>query len=783
MQNILNRVIKTNIYLLVFLLPLFFLLFTFEAFEFNKQYLLFFLTSLTLFLWLAKIIFIDKEFRFRRSPLDIFVLLFLFVAVLSAIFSVDKNSSLFGVYGRFSDGLIGLLCFGIFYFIITNNVIVKPQIPKNKNWSLAIGVWPLLKVFLWSSFFAVLTAYFSIFGIWAKISALLGDKLPLAIQQAIFNPVAGSLEALAMFVSVAMVFLASWMVMEKKSGPARTARWLLLLAILFLLIIIDFTPAWLVALAGLIFFVSVSLWKRLFREDVNRLLLPIFLIVLAGFFLSVNRVQLMQDLNLQFVPVLPQEQVLSQSASLLVGAKAAVESPKSAFLGSGIGTFHYDFAKFKPESFNQTALWQIRYDRAGNHVAEIIGTMGLLGLMSYLAVIGMFLLVSWLIIGGQNPKIKKTEDDSASETVLKPYGLSLLAAFVALLAGQLVFYQNTVLAFLFWFFLALSVVNWQKPVKERVFSFKDFPELALVFSVSLIVFGVFLLGLYFFAGRFYLADMNYRSATSDTLIKNLEKAASLNPYQPYYRIVLSRAYFAEAMSEMQKPADEKNQVLIIQDIYLAINYNKGGQIGTKYIKGATELAPNKVAAWETLGLIYRDIQGTAAGALEWSIKSFERAISLEPTNPVLYTELGKLYLSSDTAKARELFEKAKTLKPDYAPVLIQLALLAEKENNLEEAIKQMESVAADYPSIDVFFQLGKLYFNNGQTSQAISQFENVVSLMPNHSNALYALGVAHQVKREKEKAIAMFERVLELNPGNADVRARLNELKATNKEK
>jgi len=103
-----NRITKCSIYLLVFLLPLFFLPFSFEAFEFNKQYLLFFLVSIGLFSWIAKMVLVDKEIRFKRSPLDIFILAFLFTAILSAIFSVDKSSSLFGFYGRFSDGLIGL---------------------------------------------------------------------------------------------------------------------------------------------------------------------------------------------------------------------------------------------------------------------------------------------------------------------------------------------------------------------------------------------------------------------------------------------------------------------------------------------------------------------------------------------------------------------------------------------------------------------------------------------------------------------------------------------------
>jgi len=135
MQNFFDRIIKISIYLLVFLTPLFFLPFSFEAFEYNKQFLLLFLVSLAFFAWLAKMVVVDKEIRFKRSPLDIFVLAFMGVAILSAIFSVDKTSSLYGFYGRFSNGLIGLLSLGVFYFLITNNVTTnsKTQIPNDKS--------------------------------------------------------------------------------------------------------------------------------------------------------------------------------------------------------------------------------------------------------------------------------------------------------------------------------------------------------------------------------------------------------------------------------------------------------------------------------------------------------------------------------------------------------------------------------------------------------------------------------------------------------------------------
>jgi len=285
--------------------------------------------------------------------------------------------------------------------------------------------------------------------------------------------------------------------------------------------------------------------------------------------------------------------------------------------------------------------------------------------------------------------------------------------------------------------------------------------------------------MYFFAAKFYLADIDYRTAMGEGRTENLEKAVNLNPYQTQYKIVLARDYLSKITAENQKPADQRDQTALSIYTHYAITYAKGGQLGNKMIKGAADLSPNRVAVWETLGMIYRDIQGIATGALDWGIKSFEKAITLEPANPVLHTELGKLYLTSgDSNKARDEWNKAKELKADYTDSSVQLALLSESEGNSEEAIRMMENLVMSYPyDVEAIFQLGRLYFNSNRTADAVAQFERVVNLMPNHSNAHYSLAVAYQKQGKTSKAIEEYEKVLELNPGNEDVQAKLDQLR------
>ena len=91
MTNIYDKVIRRSISWLVFLMPLFFLPFSFEQFEFNKQYLLCFLVAIGFLAWLAKMILVDKEIKIKKTPLDIAVLIFLGIAILSTLFSMMVN--------------------------------------------------------------------------------------------------------------------------------------------------------------------------------------------------------------------------------------------------------------------------------------------------------------------------------------------------------------------------------------------------------------------------------------------------------------------------------------------------------------------------------------------------------------------------------------------------------------------------------------------------------------------------------------------------------------------
>jgi len=764
-----QKIIKFSICALVFLMPLFFLPFSFEAFEFNKGYLLFFLVTIGLLAWLGKMVFKDKRVSFRRTPLDLFVLGYLAVMILNVIFSQDRITSLLGLYGRFWPSLVGTLSLGGFYFLLTNNV--SPLINADKkpinadkkigiNQPESVSISGLIKAFFWSSSLVVLITYFSLFGFWTKISNyLVSINSKLVLPQVMlfqgFNAIGNSIEALTVFLAVVAIFLVTLLAFKGLKG---IAIYVLLFAILGLLLIVDFWPAWLIISLTLLLFLVFSFKKRIFREDVNRLSLPIFLLLISLIFFFFNPLQnlLPQD---SVIGNLPIEILPSQKVSWSIGWEGLKENP---FLGAGLGNFSYLFSKFKPQTFLETPFWQIRFDRPINHMAEILGTTGVIGILSYLLLIGMFLLVSWIAI------------NSKSQALVPNFQFPVLLAFLALLAGQFFYYQNTVLAFSFWLFLGLGTISWGGAVKGKSFGFRDFPELGLVFTI---IFWVVLFGFlfsYFIMGKFYLADVYYRQYLINptkwelSLEGNspLEKATRIADSRTVYHIVLARGYLQKLSEEAVKPQPD-NQVLANM---VALAVREG--------KRAVELSPNMVSAQETLGFVYRDIRGIAEGATDWGIKVFEKAIGLEPKNPILLTELAKLYIvNNNLEKAKELFNRALEMRSDYAEAAISLSILEESEGKTEEAIKRLENLINENPySVEAHFQLGRLYYNQNEHDKAIQQFQIAIQLFPNHSNSLYSLGLVYERKGDKEKALEFFRKVLELNPESGEVKDKIREL-------
>ncbi|HBV33589.1 TPA: hypothetical protein DEB72_03680, partial [Patescibacteria group bacterium] len=282
----------------------------------------------------------------------------------------------------------------------------------------------------------------------------------------------------------------------------------------------------------------------------------------------------------------------------------------------------------------------------------------------------------------------------------------------------------------------------------------------------------------------------------------INKAVALNPWRDIYRITYAQVLLAQA-NQVAREAKADTEAGQQEQIQRLQSFLKSS---IEQARAATELGPENVANWEALGSIYRGTALFAADAENWVIASFSEAITKEPSNPALYTELGKAYLlaasrriqsaqNQDAAtqdklkteansfidSAEEQFNKAVALKDDYTPAHFNQALAYELKGEIDSAIDKLIRMREFNPQdIDVLYELGTLYAGKNDTDKAIEAFSTIISIVPKHANSHYSLGVLYERIGDIEKARVEFNKVLETNPNNQLVKDKLNSLNTAN---
>lgn len=759
-MNFYEKILKILSYLTIFLVPIFFMPWVNEAYDFSKLYLFFFLISAVLIVWLAKMIQVDKKFVFYKTPMDLAIVIFAAVSLLSTYFSIDQNVSLIGFYGRFFPSLAGVAFLLIFYFLLVQNLLRDKILKINKIITLLFA----------SATISIITAYGSIFNIWSQIALKLPDQIknsiPSLFFQPTFNLTSASLEALSFFLVPLIVFLIVYWV-KSNLTRAKSAMVIFLTFLFFgILVFTDFYLVWITMVISLLVFISVALRQKICRPDVNKLLLPIVFLLLSTLLLAFNPTTSLQSIlgeNLYYERVanLPDEILPNVTESYKASFGQIIEKP---ILGSGLGNYYYSFNKHRSLKINQGYAWQLRFDRPTSHFAEIIATQGALGILSYLFLIGFFLYITYLFLESA------TKNEDRKTELKKGYALPIIFTAITFIITQFFYYQNFSLAFGFWLFLALAVAIWQKPIQEKEFSFDDFPELALVFSVILFILIAFFSFFLYLETKIVLADFKFNQAVRGVqepnfnLLVNVEK---LNPIQAVYYLNDGRLSLSQALKELSEPENQMDSNRAQSFVARAIQKSRF----------AYDMSPNLINVCENLAIVYRDTQGLAQGADEWAKRTLEHCIEIEPNNPLLYLELGKMYFQSDLDIAKQNYNKAIEKKQDYLPSHIQYALVLEKEGLADDAISYLEQRLNDYPySFELRFQVGRFHYNKEHYSKAIDYFKQAIELSPNYSNAIYSLGLAYEKTGDRSLALEQFKKVLGLNPDNEEVKTKISEL-------
>jgi len=523
---------------------------------------------------------------------------------------------------------------------------------------------------------------------------------------------------LSVFLGGAFVVLLSWGGGASKLGRALA----ILLGILFLSVVflVNFWVVWL----GLALCTLVIIFHRLkMGGRTDNPLKPVFVHV---FVLALSAVLLFIRLPLIDLLGLPAEISPTTSATFRVASQTLKEGPKNLFLGSGPATFSYQYGLYRGVEINWTNFWQLKFDQGSSAFLTFLSDWGLLGALSVL------LLLAALLRGGFKTLIKA---DSPSSLTLIAFVGSLY-----FLISWLFYQGNFSLFFAAFLLLGLFVLA---SGTNKEFLFTKSPQKAfflMLVALSLIVgsiLGIYQVSRQYIAAVTYAQGLDLISSSDSRLDEGLDRlktAVSLDQKDVYLRDLSQALLFKinallsdQNLSQEDKQAGFQEQISVLDVISAAL----------------TGVNPRNSENWFQAGVVYENLGWVnVAGSTDLAVSDYRKAAVLDPKNPQIPFNLGRVFKSASERMKAQIVSLEKAEKPDLTTIA-----------KLEQAQAQ---------DLDL----------------AISEFQKAVDLKNNFSDTYYLLAQTYELQGKKTEALENYQIVLELQPDNKEVVEKLKELQS-----
>lgn len=367
---------------------------------------------------------------------------------------------------------------------------------------------------------------------------------------------------------------------------------------------------------------------------------------------------------------------------------------QSFLIGSGYGTFAVDFTRFKLPSYNDLSnYWNVVFSFSSSYLLEIVATVGILGFISYL-----FIFLK--LIKGKNIASSGIFIAAVSVFILTfilPFSytpLFLLFSLIALYVSHLYINSQEQVFNMSVSLVALKqgLLNFSSDEKllgvEKVGN-KILPILLLVMFTSLTLF----IGI--FGGKLLLSDMKFKSSLSQETLRqgsesyNLQRSAlSEFPFRSDYHRVFSQLNLALATSILNNTPKGSSPSAQAQQTSLRLiqqSINSG--------RTAVSISPLTASNWQSLSGVYRTLINVGRNADQFAITSISQAIALDPSNPLLYIELGGIYYQLNQYEAAQnQFISSIRLKKDLPNAYYNLGHALQAKGDLQNAMTQYVTV-------------------------------------------------------------------------------------------
>jgi len=651
-QSLWTNAIEASVIALVVLVPIVFYPYCITVFIPAKEMIAEVLIILGLMFWALKMIS-REEIKFTSTPLNLSILSFISICVLSLIWSNSFFISL--------KELPLFLAGPLLYFIITNNISDERQINRILNILLIIG------------------GLFGIYGILQYNRIDFSFWIRNIGRQQVFG-LFGNVNYFAEYLIVPLPIAVSLFFVSRN----KLKKILLLIGILAMggSLILTFTRGSYLAVGiSLIFmfFLYLIVRGKNFLKENKRIFILILIAILVVTFLfafpnPLNKPRTVISKIKGRISITQFSRGSSLKRRIAIWKFTALMIKDHPLFGSGIGTYKYNTLRYQAKFFEQgqnRSLYPYGFaDKAHNEYLQLGAEMGTIGL-------GIFI---WLVISyfSYGLKILKKIKDKYRQGII----IGLMGAAVAVLVDGIFGFPLHLPAtiILFWLALGFTVAvglkdevdarennitrkNSNEREKKEKSNISRFKPLIFIVIILLTVFLCVTVARPFVARTYwYYANKEIKNKNWNEAIKINEKALKWDPYfgQVYYdigKILQSKGIYNLALEYFEKTAKYVDHPDLPRD--LAIVYLKKGLLDKAVIK------------------------------LKQAISYQRNKKSMLP----LYSELGNTYILLKRYKPAEItLKNALKIDPNFINAHYGLASVYLQNNRLQEALEELQKV-------------------------------------------------------------------------------------------
>ncbi|MBI4426818.1 MAG: hypothetical protein HY567_04535 [Candidatus Kerfeldbacteria bacterium] len=729
--------------LAVFLTPLFFVPGLNDPVELPKGVVFVVLVAAAALTFVVALMLRD-EVRVRPVPGQWWLAGLALVLILSTIFSTNRVTSLLGSAGYVHHALPALLSFIVFVWLAVQVFDSDRDLPALLSITLtAIGLGTLLGLLQL-----------------AGISPFPWTEL----RGRAFLITGNSATTLAV---LAGAFLPAGLIFVRRP---RGLAWLLLIgaaaiSAVLVLLAIDAAAGWIALIVSAV----VSLAFVSIRQ------LPRVRFLTVGFVMAIGVFGLLLNTSSLLGTTVTPDLRLDAGTGWSITTKTLATFP---IIGSGPGTFYYDFVSFRPESFYANLLGGLRFVKSSDEVLQLLTTIGSLGLLAVAAVVVRTLAG---VVSASESLARKLREAWAAPAALIGAWTGLTAAFL--------FAPTTFVTFgFFWICLGLLLVT----VRTNTTMVVIRPPIGrLAAMMSSLVFLTIVVVTLVWSGRALVADRGLvkvaqaiqRAEDLSTVRRLIDRTVHANPSTPIPYVLRAQAELVELQLLLQagQPADRAR----VQSLVNAIAADA---------ETAVARDPRNPAVLESVAQLYKNLGSVTGNTGEQVIGAYERAVALEPTNPQLLVSLGQAYyltasarkgqegadendVTSRIVKARAALEEAQRVVPTYVDAVFGLVLVDELAGEKDRAFTTLEQLAQANPqSAALWYELGLRYVERKDTAKAKEAFGSAVAVDSSLAQAHWQLGLLAEQEKDTATARREFALVQQLDPTNTEVGKKLESL-------